>query len=75
MIRKLATAGRVIGIAALLIGPLSVGAALAAGSSTSPSGKDCSAFDKSTKAYRDCISGKSSGDNTRGGSTSTTPGH
>jgi hypothetical protein len=76
MIRKLATVGRVIGIAALFVGPLSIcGVALAAGSSaaqsgTSQSGKDCSTLDKTTKAYRDCISGKSSGG--AGGSSGTT---
>lgn len=62
MICKLATVGRVTGIATLLAGPLAIGGvALAAGPSTSPSGKDCSALDKTTQAYRDCIAGKSSG--------------
>jgi hypothetical protein len=77
MIRKLATAGRVIGIATLLIAPFSVGA-LAAGSSTgtgTTTSKDCSTYSKNTKAYRDCMAGKSSGGNTSGGSTRTTPGH
>ena len=69
MIRKLATAGRVVGIAALLAAPLSIGGvALAAdsGSSTTMPSKNCSTLDKTTKAYRDCISGKSSGSGTMG---------
>jgi hypothetical protein len=79
MIRKLATVGRVIGVAALLAAPLSVGGVALAGdtgTSTSQSGKDCSTLDKSTKAYRDCMAAtKGSGGNTSGGSTRTTPGH
>jgi hypothetical protein len=71
MIRMLATAGRVVGIAALLAAPLSIGGvAMAAGTGSSPStsapSKDCSTLDKTTKAYRDCISGKSSGGSTMG---------
>jgi hypothetical protein len=77
MIRKLASAGRVIGIATLLLAPFSVGA-IAAGSSTgtgSSTSKNCSSYDKNTKAYRDCMAGKHSGGNTSGGSTPSTPGH
>ena len=69
MIRKLATVGRVVGIAALLAAPLSIGGvALAAGAgpSTSAPSKDCSTLDKTTQAYRDCISGKSSSGSTMG---------
>lgn len=79
MLRKLATAGRVIGIATVLIFPFSLGA-MAAGSSTgtttgTSTSKDCSTYDKSSKDYRDCMAGKHSGGNTSGGSTRTTPGH